>query len=53
VFWGGWTVALWQGDEFASKRRTLLKRRYRTRQEAITDLEDLAMTITLSGPPLA
>src|SRR6478672_11555407 len=52
VFRGGWTVVVWQGDEFAPMRRTVLKRRYRTRQEALAGLEDLAVTINLSGPPL-
>jgi hypothetical protein len=43
---------VWQGDEFAPMRPTVLKRRYRTRQEALTGLQDLALTINLSGPPL-
>jgi hypothetical protein len=45
VFWGGWTVVVWQGDEFAPMRRTVCKRRYRTRQDALAGLEDLAVTI--------
>jgi hypothetical protein len=52
VFWGGWTVVVWQGDEFAPMRRTVCKRRYRTRQDALAGLEELAVTINLSGTPL-
>jgi len=52
VFWGGWTVVVWQGDEFAPMRRTVRKRRFRTRQEALAGLQDLAVTIELTGSPL-
>ena len=53
VFWGGWTVVVWQGDAIAPKRRTVWKRRYRTEQLALDALDQLAVTIPLMGPPSA
>jgi hypothetical protein len=51
VFRGGWTVIVWRGDWVARKRTTVVKRRYRTKVEAIAAWEDLTTTITRSGPP--
>ena len=50
VFRGGWTVVAWQGDDLAPKRRTVLKRRYRTQHAATAALDELAATIARSGP---
>ena len=51
VFSGGWTVVVWQGDDIAPKRRTVVKRRYRTATAAIEALNDLAVTIVRYGLP--
>lgn len=51
VFWGGWSVVVWEGDEIAPQRKKMLTRRYRSKQEATEALESLVVSIPRIGPP--
>jgi hypothetical protein len=51
VFWGGWSVVVYQGDEIAPQRRKLQTRRYRTKDAAVEAAKDLETTIARIGPP--
>ena len=51
IFWGGWSVVVYRGDEIAPQREKLLTRRYRTKEAAIEGMKDLEIMISRVGPP--
>jgi hypothetical protein len=51
IFWGGWSVVVYRGDEIAPQREKLLTRRYRNKEQAIEAMKDLEIMISRVGPP--
>jgi hypothetical protein len=52
IFWGGWSVVVYRGDEIAPRREKILTRRYRNKEQAVEAMKDLQITISRVGPPL-
>jgi hypothetical protein len=51
IFWGGWSVVVYRGDEIAPQREKILTRRYRTKVSAVEAMKDLEIIIARVGPP--
>jgi hypothetical protein len=51
IFWGGWSVVVYRGDELGPQREKILTRRYRTKEAAVEAMKDLEIIIARVGPP--